>query len=386
VTLTARAAALTVGGQPPAVARHVVRRAVADTVAVALAGRDEPVVRAVEAHTGLRAWAEEGPAEDAALVNGTAAHALDYDDNSDLLKGHPSAVLVPALLAAGDEDVADAYAVGFQIACAMAAGVSLEAHYARGWHATGTLMTVAAAAALARAKGLDEQRAAHAIALATSMAGGPRAQFGTQAKPLHAGLAASHGVLAARLAAEGMTGSAHALEGEHGFLAVFGEPGDARAAKAVLDGPWLLDERALNVKRYPCCGALQRTAAAALALTARDPSAVRVTIERGGTMPLLDGARTGAEARFSAAYVVAAALVDGELGLESFTDEAVGRPEVRALMERVELAESDQRRPFALIEADGETVRVDDLPPLSDEELEEKVSRARAATRVAASR
>lgn len=368
MTLTAGAAELVAGGQPPAGAREIVRRAVADTVAVALAARDEPAVRAVEEYAGAQVWGADP------LVNGTAAHALDYDDFSDLVRGHPSAVLVPALLAASDDldDVAEAYAVGFQVACALAAGVGLDGHYARGWHPTSTILTVGAAAAVARVEGLDARRAANAIALATSMAGGPREQFGTQAKPLHAGLAAGHGVQAARLAAVGMTGAAAALEGELGFLAVFGEPADPAAATAVLDGPWLLDETALHVKRYPCCGALQRTAEAALALSVSDPGHVRVTIERGGSMPLLDNAHTGTEARFSAAYVVAAALIDGELGLSSFTDAAVARPEIRALMGRVELVEDDGEA-FAVIEADGETQRVEGHHPIDDEALAAKV-------------
>jgi hypothetical protein len=146
----------------------------------------------------------------AALVNGTAAHALDFDDNFDPAKAHATAVLAPAILALGEQegasgaDCLDAYIAGLQILGRTGQGVN-PAHRNRGWHATATVGAIGAAAACARLLRLDDERAAAALSVATSMAAGFMSQFGTMTKPLHAGLAAKAGVLAASLARTGLT-------------------------------------------------------------------------------------------------------------------------------------------------------------------------------------
>lgn len=139
----------------------------------------------------------------AAMINATAAHALDFDDYDFPAISHPSAVLVPALLALGEErgssgsDVLDAYIVGYEaMACVGKADNMLR--YQRGWHATATLGTLGAAVACARLARHDIQATAAALSIATSMAAGFKSQFGTMTKPLHAGLAAKIGILAAR--------------------------------------------------------------------------------------------------------------------------------------------------------------------------------------------
>jgi len=138
----------------------------------------------------------------AALANGTAAHALDFDDNFDPAKAHASAVLVPAILALAEQERAsgraclDAYIAGLQIMGRVGQGVN-PAHRNRGWHATGTVGAIGAAAACARLLRLPEREAAFALSIATSLAGGFMAQFGTMTKPVHAGFAAQAGVMAA---------------------------------------------------------------------------------------------------------------------------------------------------------------------------------------------
>ena len=261
-------------------------RAVADTVACMIAGAGDAAVSRVR--QGLGAWGGGGrstaigrsdglDAPWAALVNGTAAHALDYDDVLDPAASHVSAVLVPALLALGEEvgacgaDLVDAYIVGVEVQECLAEGLNMD-HYTRGWHTTLTLGAPAAAAACARLLRLDAASSLAALSLATSHAAGFKRQFGTNAKPLHAGLAAKHGIVCARMAAAGLTADPAPFEGERGFLALLAGPGAAgfegvlerltRRPAVVAPGVWL--------KRYPCCASTHRAVDGLLDLMAEE--------------------------------------------------------------------------------------------------------------------
>ena len=206
------------------------RRAFVDTIAVMLAGQDEACTAGVRRAVAL--WGEGSchvfggtslPAPWAALVNGTAAHALDYDDVLDPAMSHPSAALVPAILALAENrgasgiDCLDAYLVGFEVQARLGEAMNLV-HYKRGWHTTLSLGSMSVAAACARLMQLDTKQTAMAISLATSMAGGSKRQFGSMAKPLHAGLAAKNGLVAAQLAASGVTGVDEPLEERWGYI------------------------------------------------------------------------------------------------------------------------------------------------------------------------
>ena len=174
-----------------------------DVIAVTIPGAVEPVTRRV--FETVRDWGAGRAtaigfgtllaAPWAALVNGTAAHALDFDDNFDPAKAHATAVLAPAILALAEQEGAsgraclDAYIAGLQILGRVGQGVN-PAHRNRGWHATATVGTIGAAAACARLLRLDAETAGHALSIATSMAAGFMSQFGTMTKPVHAGLAA----------------------------------------------------------------------------------------------------------------------------------------------------------------------------------------------------
>src|SRR5207244_10014372 len=210
--------------KPPSEARAVAARAFLDTIGVRSAGATEPAARAVQrvvqadgsgpcavVGTSLRA-----SAGNAALANGTAAHALDYDDMCFVSLAHPSAPLVAAAWAAAEiagasgRALLDAYVVGFEIEGRLGRAMNPR-HYRRGWHCTSTLGTIGAAAACARLLGLDQTRVPSALAIAASCASGLKENFGTMVKPLHAGLAARNAVLAAELARAGMTASAAAI-------------------------------------------------------------------------------------------------------------------------------------------------------------------------------
>lgn len=391
---------------------QLARRTLIDTVGISIAARNEDAVRivtqtAVEsgaATSTLLTTGARASAAAAALVNGTAAHALDYDDVTDQIYGHPSVVLWPAILAAGEQaraggrDMLEAYVVGFDVVTALADGfASLREHYAKGWHSTATLGVVAAAAAVSRLLGSDVERTRCAIALAATMAGGSRQNFGTMTKPLHAGLAARDAVVSATLAANGFTADPDQLEAPLGYFAMFADHSRLSAVPEALREPWALRRHGINVKKFPACYNTQRLADATLRLAERESIAadevrrITVTMEPGGGDPLIHHRPgSGLQAKFSAEYVAAAAVLDRTLGLRAFTDEAVTRPDARALVERATLTESptppvgaaEWEFAYAVVEVEtaerGTFVERADVPrgdrraPLSEEELEAK--------------
>ncbi|GII24740.1 MmgE/PrpD family protein [Planosporangium mesophilum] len=340
----------------------LVRRSLVDTVGVTVAARGEPAVRILRATLGEELPA--GPATvlvdgtrtdapTAALINGTAGHALDFDDVTDVTYGHPSVVLWPALLAAAQQvgaagrQLAEAFVVGFEVQCAVAQGMRIREHYGRGWHSSATVGVIGAAAGVARLLGLDVDRTRCALGIAASMAGGSRQNFGTMTKPLHVGLAARDGVLAASLAGNGFTADPDQLEQPLGFFGMFAETRQLDAVLDAVNGPYALRLHGLNVKKYPCCYNTHRTADATLDLAAReglkadDVRRVRLTLEPGGFDPLIHHRpQTGLHGKFSAEYVIAAALLDGAVKLATFTDQAVQRPQAQELLAKVEYAES----------------------------------------------
>lgn len=390
---------------------EVIERALIDTLGVAIASRNEQCVRILQATVapaGLggqsTVWVtgELASEANAALVNGTAVHALDFDDVTDAIYGHPSAALLPALVAVAEREqvrgaeLFDAYLIGFQVACAVADGLPIRPHYSRGWHSTATVGTLAATAGVARLLHLDENAARRALAIAASMASGSRQNFGTMTKPLHAGLTGHNAVMATRLAANGFSADPDQLESKLGYFAMFGVDSDLTAVPKALHGEWALAERGLNVKKYPCCYNTHRSADAAIRLAPSVSAlgvpvdAIELTLEPGGLDPLIHHRPTnGLTGKFSAEYVVSACLNDGSLSLRSFEDTSVRRPEIVAMEEKMTVGESD-RPPFgdaawdfsyaALeVRAGGQTLRQRvDVPsgdarnPLSRADLERK--------------
>jgi len=337
------------------------KSAMLDTLGVILAGTSEPVTRMV-----AEQLAEDGCAplaaqlgtsfrtspEGAALLNGVSGHALDFDDVSASVEGHPSVVILPAALAAAElagasgRELVAAYAIGVEVMAKLGRAAGRR-HYQAGWHATSTLGTVGAAAAAGRLLGLDASRLQMALAISVSEAAGSRQNFGTMTKPFHAGHAARCGVQAARLAGRGMTASADALEGELGFFALFAQgAGRPDRLAPLLGRPWDLASTGLSVKKYACCFAIHRAADALLALRAdwrlrpEDVSSLTVLVPPGGLAPLIhDRALTGLEGKFCMRYVMAAGMLDGRIGLDTFSDEMVRRPEALALGELVQVRE-----------------------------------------------
>jgi 2-methylcitrate dehydratase PrpD len=346
-----------VGSDPPADAQTAAARAYVDTIGVALAGASEPSARIVQ-----RVLEEEGAggpccvlgttmvtsAANAALANGTAAHALDYDDMCFVSLAHPSAPLVAAALAAGElarapgRALLAAYVVGFEIEARLGS-VMNPRHYQRGWHCTSTLGTIGAAAVASRLLGLDAGQTAHALSIAASEASGLKENFGTDVKPLHAGLAARNGILAALLAKNGMMASERAIEGPQGFLAAMdsSQP-ELGAAAADLGRRWEIVDTGITVKLYPSCAGTHPALDALLDLRRRErfvaEDVERIDIDVDAIVPTIlihDRPASGLEAKFSMPFCAAAAVAFGRVGIDAFEPAQLRDSRVAALMPRV---------------------------------------------------
>ena len=334
-----------------------VRRAALDTLGVMLAGAAEPAAVAVRGvvrveggtplctvvGTSLRAastWA--------ALANGTAAHAHDFDDTNFALMGHPSAPLLAAVLAAGEAETATggdivlAYLIGFEISAAL--GIALNPdHYTRGWHATSSIGTLGCAAAAARLLGLDVGQTRHALGVAASLASGLKENFGSMTKPFHAGHAARNGVFAALLAREGFTSSDAALDGTQGYAAAFSQTKLGHGVFDALGRDWQILASGIAVKPYPSCALTHSAIDALLALRAEhrlgadQVEDVEVGVNHVVPEVLRHNApATGLERKFSMQFCAAEALARGRVEIASFEDTAPAAA-TQGLMARVRM-------------------------------------------------
>jgi 2-methylcitrate dehydratase PrpD len=261
---------------------------------------------------------------------------------------HPSAPLVPAVIATAEfarrsgPGALDAYIVGFEIEARLGR-VMNPRHYQRGWHNTSTLGTIGAAAAASRLLGLDVGAAAHAIAIAASEASGLKENFGSMVKPLHAGLAARNGVLAAMLARAGMTASIHALDGPQGFLhAMDAERDDLAREVADLGKRWEILESGITVKLYPSCAGTHPTLDALLDVRGREKFTAdevdRIEIDVDPIVPTIliyERPANALEAKFSMPFCAAAAVVFGSVGIETFDDGRIRDPRVAEMMAKI---------------------------------------------------
>ena len=295
----------------------------------------------------------------AAMVNGAAAHIYDYDDNFFPAAAHAGAVLVPAILAVGEQhgctgqDFLDAYIIGLEAMGRVGESINYE-HYERGWHATSTVGPIGAAAAVARLLGLSAKSMCDALSLATSMAGGSRRQLGTMAKPLHVGLAAQHGIMAAKLAASGVDGIADPFGGTWGFRELYAgdnSPGFGGLAEKI-GAPTAIEEYGLMPKIYPCCASSHAAVDGVLMLAqthqlkADDVAAVDTHVHSLTIGNLrYHHCASVTESRFSMGYAVLAALHGGRLGLTDFTDEGLGRTTIMDRLDIVKMHQRDEVRP-----------------------------------------
>ena len=340
------------------------KMAILDTVGVTLAGAIEDCVRIVERVQASGSDFSPGPCLifgrarrthplDAVLINGTASHALDFDDFAITIGGHPSVPLVPALIALGEmqgssgKDVIQAYVAGYETQSRIAKAVNFH-HYEKGWHPTATLGIFGTVAAAAHLLDLDEDRTATALALAVSLASGVKANFGTMTKPLHVGHSVRNGVQAVLLAKDGFSANQEAFEEKQGFFNVFNGPGNFDADK-IFDGwadPLDIIDPGLGLKQFPCCGSTHPAISCMLqlvrdhGLTADDVSAVDIkTNPRRLPHTNNPDPQTPLEAKFSMHYAVARALTDGRVVLDHFEGDAFHDAAVRKIMAGVSVGE-----------------------------------------------
>lgn len=306
----------------------------------------EKVVQPREGEATLYMTHRKVSAPEAALINGVAAHALDYDDAS--LRGHPSTAMVPAILAeaetldASGEAMLTAYVAGYEVWAELVLRDPGQ-HHMKGLHPTGIFGAVAAAAACASLHGLDASATAQAIALGASQSAGIMSNFGSMAKCFHAGRAAQSGIMAARLAKAGFSASLDALEHPQGFLSAFSPEGNYDAERPVQVGQvWQILNHGISIKKYPMCFCCHRPIDALLDLLTKEAvpadEVERVTVTMSGrNARVLRNHRpqTGLEAKFSIEFAMAAGLVAGQVGLSELADDFVAKPAIQKLLPRV---------------------------------------------------
>ncbi len=326
--------------------------AVVDWFGITIAGSHAVAARALsEGHgettgagsrligTGRRA----APAA-AALINGTAAHALELDDIYAPGLFHPGAPIIAAAFAVADRlgstvgEWKSAVAVGYEVGCRVARDLG-PTHYAH-WHTTGTAGSIGSAAAVSVLLGLPVGQFTHALSLAATMSAGLQQTFRSDAmgKPLHSGNAAHGGVVAATAAAGGVTGAPDVFEGSAGLAAATGTTTSWEFSRAAFEGPPAIEQ--ITVKPYPCCGHTFAPIDAAIRLHAKgidiaEIAAIEVrTYSAALAVAGIAAPRSESERRFSIPFTVARALIDGAIGEASFAESA---PSIDALGARVRI-------------------------------------------------
>ncbi|WP_122089146.1 MmgE/PrpD family protein [Halalkalicoccus subterraneus] len=356
---------------------ELVERAFVDTVGVTLAGLSTDVGRSVSR------WRPDGGLVDLAgraepeyaLALGAAGHALDYDDLSWAIDGHPSVVLVPPILALAGETTASgreavaAYVAGFEVMSRVAAPIS-PSHYEDGWHATATFGAFGAAAAAAWLLDLESEETRNALCIAASTPAGLKRNFGSMTKPLHAGFASRSGLTAGLLARDGVTADSESIGGAGGFLDLYGEPSEVEPPAGRY-----IDERGIHTKAYPCCYFTHTAIAAIQSLADEhdiDPTGVEsITVEASaGADDALSHSdpETGLEAKFSMEYAVASALARDRVDLATFEEPALSDPTVERLRKRVSFRTDpdlayDAHTSIVRIEGGGTVERRQENPP-----------------------
>lgn len=335
------------------------KQAIIDTVGVTFAGAHEPTTRIPATLPGIAA--AEGPClifgerrrtdpMSAVLINGVASHALDYDDVNPVMGGHPSAPLVPTIIALGEmagidgRDAIAAYVTGFEVEARIGRGVNFT-HYEKGWHPTTTLGIFGTVAAAARILGLDVEQTTRALAIAVSLASGVKANFGTMTKPLHVGQCCRNGVFAALLAQNGFTSNPGAFEHKQGFFEVFNGKGtyDAEKIFANWADPLEIVEPGLGLKQFPCCGSTHMAITMMLQLVEKHglapPQVKHIQVySHPQRLPHTDRPSVGSalEAKFSVQYCVSRALMHGKVLIEHFEGDAWADEEAQRLLKLVE--------------------------------------------------
>jgi len=284
------------------------------------------------------------------LANGISGHALDFDDVSQPMYGHPTVAVLPAALAVGELlevdglKLMESYIIGLDVTVTLSYGMN-PIHYQRGWHSTCTFGSIGSAAASSKLLGLRGEKLRSALALAASQAAGLQQNFGTMTKPFHAGRAAENGVMAALLAEKGWTGDQNILEAPLGYFNLFCGPGNYNAEKIIdkLGNPFDIESPGIILKKFPSCAFSHPVVDSAL-LIAQNPKYDSTEVDRveghihelANQILIHRDPKTGLEAKFSMEACVALALVDGRVSMKSFIDDKVLSKDVQDMVARVQ--------------------------------------------------
>lgn len=342
------------------------KKSILDGIGLALAGSVAKSGEIVRTHLRSLGFANKGPAtvigaslhvpvRFAAFANGVGIHADDYDDTQlaigkDRVYGlltHPTAPALPAALAqaeAGGRSGADlmlAYHLGVEVECKIAEAIAPR-HYQDGFHATGCCGTFAAAAAASKLCGFNLDQTLRALSIAGSQSAGLRENFGTMTKPFHAGRASESGVVAAEFAAMGWTATDKILEAPRGFFHAAGGGYSPEAIVGRLGNPWTFSFPGVSIKPHPS-GSLTHPGMTEMLRLIRAHGLAADAVERVdvGTNHNMPNAlihhrpQNELQAKFSMEFCMAILLLEGKAGLMEFTDEVVLRPDVQAMIKRI---------------------------------------------------
>jgi 2-methylcitrate dehydratase PrpD len=350
----------------PSEALRIAKRCILDGLGVILAGSSQKCVEIIRNHCQFIGQAREAtvfgkdstkvPATLAALVNGTAGHAMDWDDTQvsadpDRVYGlltHPTIPPLTACLAISEKlgrvsgtMFLTAFLAGFEVECKVAEAISPD-HYKKGFHTSGTIGTFGAAMAAAKLMKLDDTQLRHAIGLAASMGAGIRANFGTMTKPLHVGRAAHNGVTAAILAKDGFEANMDALDGPWGFLQVLGGGFDHNKISGCFGKPHTIIDPGVSIKPYPSGVLTHPSMDAMLAIVVENnlkPDDIESVVLYAGTNILkpirYPVARNELEAKFCMPFLLCAIAISRKAGVREFTHEFVNSSQVQALTRRI---------------------------------------------------
>ncbi len=325
-----------------------------DVIGVILAGSAQPVGDIIKKYVADQGAAPQAmvlssgfqsSVANAALANGTMGHALDYDDFGGF--GHPTVAIFPALLAIGEHsgatgrDLLEAYVIGCEVGLALQHATKYK-QMDKGFHSTAVIGRLACTAACAKLMKLDHGQTVMALGMAGSMASGLIHNFGTMTKPLHAGLTCRDGVTAAQLAQRGLTAGEQIIEHPFGFATtVLGEGiYDLDEMAENLGKPYRVQD-ALMIKKYPCCGGNHAMLDSLFSLmrdndfTYEDVASAEVDQSYYSVVMLYQDPDDELKGKFSAKFNVAAALVDGEIAIDTFTQEKIADPTINETMGKV---------------------------------------------------
>lgn len=346
------------GNKLPEAALERAKGSIMDYVGVTFAGLSErcseivrETVECLGGHPQATVWGTQTKTSVllAALANGTAAHALDYDDVNSIMRSHPSIQLLPALFALGEyehhsgREILTAYVTGFEVGAKLGRALNPELVF-QGWFPVGTLGTLMQAAACAKLLELNADQVRMAIGIATNLASGLRCNNGTMSKPLMAGQVGSNGALAALLARRGMTAHEEALEARFGFFENFSRGDRKNLDQAIrsLGEPLEIVQLGITTKLYPCCAGSHMAIDCALHIVKdqkvnpEEIQEVRVSISKNARYLLIHPRpRTEMEAKFSLEYAVSRAILDAQIAPQQFTPEKIREPRLQSLIERI---------------------------------------------------